>query len=562
MKTLHLFRSFVSACVLVLCGTQAHAQCPTTLTVTGTSNSNGDVAGAITLNAPPASSGIYFWSLSDGTNTIYYNSTSSTHTFTGMASGTYSLCASYNDSINACTAYGNCSVLSVVNTNTTCTAAYQYYLDSTFCRVYFTNNSSGTNLSYKWYDTSTGFVLLSTSPNPVLSLSQGLHHVVLYSYSSGQYCDSVGHNVYVNCSSPPPCHAAFSYYVDSVNCTTHFTNNSTGVNQTYQWVDVTSGYVVLSNQASPTLTLTPGQHHITLYAYSNNQRCDSVAQVINVSCSNPPPCHASFSFYVSANVGSGCITHFYNNSYGSNLSYQWFDASANNALLSTQSSPVITLSSGVHNIKLYILSGGQPCDSVTHTVNANCTPTPTCHASFQIFADSLNPGSYFAYNTSTGTNLNYLWNFGDGTTSTQQYPFHQYAVPGQYVVCLTITSTDSCTDTHCDSSSVHKIAASFFMSRLNVIPHNIPTGIKENSMVTTFRAYPNPMTDQLSVEIEMTSKDRLFCTLTDGLGRTVLRNEVSGTNMQINTASLEKGFYFLSVSDSRGSVYKTITLVK
>ena len=59
-----------------------------------------------------------------------------------------------------------------------------------------------------------------------------------------------------------------------------------------------------------------------------------------------------------------------------------------------------------------------------------------------IFADSTNAGNYFAYNLSwTSGATSYLWDFGDGTTSTQQYPFHQYAIPGQYIVCLTVTGT-------------------------------------------------------------------------------------------------------------------------
>lgn len=43
------------------------------------------------------------------------------------------------------------------------------------------------------------------------------------------------------------------------------------------------------------------------------------------------------------------------------------------------------------------------------------------------------------------------WTFGDGTTSDQQNPVHGYASPGVYRVCLEISTTDGCEDTHCDS---------------------------------------------------------------------------------------------------------------
>ena len=42
--------------------------------------------------------------------------------------------------------------------------------------------------------------------------------------------------------------------------------------------------------------------------------------------------------------------------------------------------------------------------------------------------------------TSTGENLTYLWNFGDGQTSNEQNPNHEYVFAGQYTVSLTTTN--------------------------------------------------------------------------------------------------------------------------
>ncbi len=41
------------------------------------------------------------------------------------------------------------------------------------------------------------------------------------------------------------------------------------------------------------------------------------------------------------------------------------------------------------------------------------------------------------------------WTFGDGVETTEQNPFHMYDVPGQYNVCLMVTSNDGCMDTTC-----------------------------------------------------------------------------------------------------------------
>ncbi|MEO6547337.1 MAG: PKD domain-containing protein [Ferruginibacter sp.] len=49
-------------------------------------------------------------------------------------------------------------------------------------------------------------------------------------------------------------------------------------------------------------------------------------------------------------------------------------------------------------------------------------------------------------NQSTGPGLNYLWNFGDGSTSVVQTPLHNYLVDGIYTVQLSIQDQFGCTD--------------------------------------------------------------------------------------------------------------------
>ncbi|HZH64296.1 MAG TPA: PKD domain-containing protein, partial [Flavisolibacter sp.] len=56
------------------------------------------------------------------------------------------------------------------------------------------------------------------------------------------------------------------------------------------------------------------------------------------------------------------------------------------------------------------------------------------------------PVSFTNNSTGPGT-LTYLWNFGDGGTSTLQNPSHVYAASGSYNVSLAVTSSNGCTDT-------------------------------------------------------------------------------------------------------------------
>lgn len=49
-------------------------------------------------------------------------------------------------------------------------------------------------------------------------------------------------------------------------------------------------------------------------------------------------------------------------------------------------------------------------------------------------------------NTSSGVNLNYLWNFGNGVTSTSRNPQQSYSSAGQYSVQLNVVDLFGCTD--------------------------------------------------------------------------------------------------------------------
>ncbi len=65
-------------------------------------------------------------------------------------------------------------------------------------------------------------------------------------------------------------------------------------------------------------------------------------------------------------------------------------------------------------------------------------------ASFEVSADPIPQSDVFFFNTGT-YGLDQAWSFGDGATSYESEPVHQYAEPGSYVVTLT-TSAGVCSD--------------------------------------------------------------------------------------------------------------------
>lgn len=76
----------------------------------------------------------------------------------------------------------------------------------------------------------------------------------------------------------------------------------------------------------------------------------------------------------------------------------------------------------------------------------NVWPTPDIN--FNVAPDTVmaTQTPIHGYNFTTGENNEYLWNFGDGNTSTEETPLYYYKTPGEYIVTLYVTSKNGCID--------------------------------------------------------------------------------------------------------------------
>jgi PKD repeat protein len=76
---------------------------------------------------------------------------------------------------------------------------------------------------------------------------------------------------------------------------------------------------------------------------------------------------------------------------------------------------------------------------------------PECMAMFYWDYNPVNSLSVQFYDASFGSYTEWLWDFGDGTTSTEANPLHTFQDDGLYMVCLTISdSAGDCYSTNCD----------------------------------------------------------------------------------------------------------------
>lgn len=210
---------------------------------------------------------------------------------------------------------------------------------------------------------------------------------------------------------------------------------------------------------------------------------------------------------------------------------------------------------------------GYNLQSIIFYLPVDTTITQPCQASasFILVSDTINIGHYTGYDSSTGNGtLSYLWDFGDGTTDNIPYPSHTYTTPGQYIVCLTVSTNTNgvtCSNTHCDSSSVFKIASGFTMSSITIKP-STTTSIKNTYDILDYvSVYPNPINNELYIDIIKSNKKYNY-TLTDALGREILKGILSEKNNRIDVSSLPKSYYLLTLIDIEQQQLNTYKLIK
>lgn len=376
----------------------------------------------------------------------------------------------------------------------------------------FTSTGSGAT-SYAW-DFGDGGT--STLPNPTHTYSAGGSYYVCLTVSSfcgsDVFCDTV-----------------------TISCTlagSAFTPNNFG-SGTFMFDNTTTGALScfwdFGDGATSTLTdpfhtySTAGTYTVCLIS-SDLCSSDTLCQTITI-CTWPV---ADFSF-----VSSGPTAGFTDLSTGG-TSWAWTFGDGGTSPLQN---PAHTYAApGTYNV---CLSASDTCgiDNICYTVTITCAGPPIADFSWM----DAGAGIVNFTDGSSGFTSTYVWDFGDGGSSTAASPSHNYAAPGTYTVCVTVTDTCG-SDTYCDDVLV------------------ISTDAMAGYGAGAVSLYPNPTTG----EFVITGTDALLTgsvtlEIFDITGRMVqqaVTGAVSGTytfsgNLQTQSA----GVYTARITTSRGSAF-------
>ncbi len=342
----------------------------------------------------------WLWNFGDGITSTQQNPT---HTY--ALPGQYNVCL---DIINACGTSQVCELITV-----SCAAPQaSFTVQSDELDFQFTDASAPAATSWAW-DFGDGQSANSQNPSHTYN-SPGFYEVCLTATS---ICGSSTSCQQVTASCPAPV-AGFSVNANALSVT--LTDISTNAPLNWNW---TFGDGQSSSEQNPTHVFSaPGTYTICLQA-ANQCGANTACQTVTVDCADPV---AAFS-----TQSSGLLVNFIDQSINAPTSWNWTFGDGGT---STLNNPVHTYDTpGAYTVCLEvsnICGDNQMCTQI----QVNCiAPEP----SFVFTADELDVGFVGQV---VGEVDSWSWNFGDGSTSTEQSPNHQFSVPGTYNVCLTISN--------------------------------------------------------------------------------------------------------------------------
>lgn len=182
------------------------------------------------------------------------------------------------------------------------------------------------------------------------------------------------------------------------------------------------------------------------------------------------------------------------------------------------------------------------------------TVNPTAHAAFSV-NDTLVylPSANVVFvNTSTDA-TSYLWDYGDGITSTDQNPWHTYGLTGVYTVTLIAYNLQCGNDTLVMNNYIHV---------------DTGVGITELAEINDISVFPNPASENIEVVFNLKSNVQIEISMIDKTGKQIIvmpKTQVAKGNFKkeinLQQLHLSHGSYMLRISEGKKNYYKEVIVL-
>lgn len=220
--------------------------------------------------------------------------------------------------------------------------------------------------------------------------------------------------------------------------------------ETYEWI-APGAVITGANTESPIFTFnTPGIYSDIMLVISDIQECqDTFRTVENVLA-------RGLIVNFDTDITGGCLpltVNFSDNStsaFSTPLTWSW---DIGNGLFTSDEESFSYTFDTVGNFSVALtVTDGDGCTVLKNMNNVIEVTNPK--ALFSADTTSCTADLVQFQSLATGGTLTYLWDFGDGNTSTEAAPEHNYTQEGSYDVCLSIVNQYGCTDMQCKENYI------------------------------------------------------------------------------------------------------------
>lgn len=186
-------------------------------------------------------------------------------------------------------------------------------------------------------------------------------------------------------------------------------------------------------------------------------------------------------------------------------------------------------------------NGSCPGSPVSVTISVTQSPTVTASAN----PTTISVGGTVSFSSAGSGATSYVWDFGDGNTSTQNNPSHTYSSAGIYTVTLTGT-LNGCINT---SQLTINVGA------VNINEYNLENAVS---------IIPNPNKGQFEININLNEVQDVEITLFNSLGQVIKTDfyrEVFNNSYTYNINDQSKGIYYINVKSNKGNTTKRLLIL-
>ncbi|MFC2116036.1 PKD domain-containing protein [Bacteroidota bacterium] len=479
----------------------------------------------------------YFWYFDDGT---YSDEKDPLHQF-GKA-GMYFVSLTVVNDLGLCMDY----FFEPIQVGTIdCAAKFKYFIDSASNVGYFTPEAIGSASDYLWFF---GDGSISTEKEAKHEFTQpGYFTVGLNTYDESSDCMDYFEEVILIGSAGLDCRAGFSYISDPLTKQIKFADRSKGKITEYIWE---FGDRSNSTERNPVHSYVEGGYYpVCLTVVNNFGIANTFCDYVQLATSDQERCLADF-FYSIDSVSK--TVEFVQQSHGNPDGYIW-DFGDGTPSTTTPSEKVqhTYTNAEYYLVELSIVNTSTNCKSNRFKLINVAQGNQGLRAAFSYKVDSSNlkADSYPVdfVGVSLGDAGKLRWSFGDESPddTTTLNPTHEYAAPGIYTACLTVSNPI----TGDENTSCEQVTTPGYVNNTGE-DHRTAW----NNMISN---YPNPFDHTTYVVYELPEGTSVDLVLFDQTGRLVdilvREDQVEGSyRLEYDGSKLDSGIYTLRLATGQG----------